>query len=206
MPHSKPISLKDVFQLWLPLAGSWLLMGMESPVLAAFVARMVSPEITLATWGSLVYPISLVVEGPIIMLLTASTALAKDLSAYRKLFKYMLYMSLVLSLIHILIAFTPLFFFVAEDLMNVPKSLLVPGKIGLQIMTPWTLMIAWRRLNQGVMIKHGNSNMVAIGTSIRLIALVLVLSYGKWFTSFSGIIVGSSAVAIAVTAEAFTHN
>ena len=202
MPHSKPISLKDVFQLWLPLAGSWLLMGMESPVLAAFVARMVSPEITLATWGSLVYPISLVVEGPIIMLLTASTALAKDLSAYRKLFKYMLYMSLALSLIHILIAFTPLFFFVAEDLMNVPKSLLVPGKIGLQIMTPWTLMIAWRRLNQGVMIKHGNSNMVAIGTSIRLIALVLVLSYGKWFTSFSGIIVGSSAVAIAVTAEA----
>jgi len=202
MPHSKPISLKDVFQLWLPLAGSWLLMGIESPMLAAFVARMVSPEITLATWGSLVYPISLVVEGPIIMLLTASTALAKDLFAYQKLFKYMIFMSLTLSLIHILIAFTPLFFFVAEDLMNVPKSLLLPGKIGLQIMTPWTLMIAWRRLNQGVMIRHGSSNMVAIGTFIRLTSLVLVLSYGRWFTSFSGIIVGASAVAIAVTAEA----
>ena len=202
MPHSKPISLKDVFQLWLPLAGSWLLMGIESPMLAAFVARMVSPEITLATWGSLVYPISLVVEGPIIMLLTASTALAKDLIAYQKLFKYMIFMSLTLSLIHILIAFTPLFFFVAEDLMNVPKSLLLPGKIGLQIMTPWTLMIAWRRLNQGVMIRHGSSNMVAIGTFIRLTSLVLVLSYGRWFTSFSGIIVGASAVAIAVTAEA----
>jgi hypothetical protein len=202
MPHSKPISLKDVFQLWLPLAGSWLLMGIESPMLAAFVARMVSPDITLATWGSLVYPISLVVEGPIIMLLTASTALAKDLFAYQKLFKYMIFMSLTLSLIHILIAFTPLFFFVAEDLMNVPKSLLLPGKIGLQIMTPWTLMIAWRRLNQGVMIRHGSSNLVAIGTFIRLASLVLVLSYGRWFTSFSGIIVGASAVAIAVTAEA----
>ena len=202
MPHSKPISLKDVFQLWLPLAGSWLLMGIESPMLAAFVARMVSPEITLATWGSLVYPISLVVEGPIIMLLTASTALAKDLIAYQKLFKYMIFMSLTLSLIHILIAFTPLFFFVAEDLMNVPKSLLLPGKIGLQIMTPWTLMIAWRRLNQGVMIRHGSSNLVAIGTFIRLASLVLVLSYGRWFTNFSGIIVGASAVAIAVSAEA----
>jgi len=202
MSHSKPISLKDVFKLWLPLAGSWLLMGIESPMLAAFVARMVSPEITLATWGSLVYPISLVVEGPIIMLLTASTALAKDLPSYKKLFKYMLSMSLILSLVHILIAFTPLFFFVAEDLMNVPKSLLEPGKIGLQIMTPWTVMIAWRRLNQGVMIKHGSSNMVAIGTLIRLITLVLVLSYGKWFSNLSGIVVGSSAVALAVTAEA----
>ena len=202
MSHSKTISLKDVYRLWFPLAGSWLLMGIESPMLAAFVARMVSPEITLATWGSLVYPISLVVEGPIIMLLTASTALAKDMPSYKKLFKYMLTMSLVLTLIHILIAFTPIFFFVARDLMNVPESLLEPGKIGLQIMTPWTLMIAWRRLNQGVMIKHGSSNMVAIGTSIRLITLVLVLSYGRWFSNLSGIVAGSSAVALAVTAEA----
>ena len=177
-------------------------MGIESPMLAAFVARMVYPEITLATWGSLVYPISLVVEGPIIMLLTASTALAKDMPSYKKLFKYMLTMSLVLTLIHVLIAFTPAFFFVARDLMNVPESLLEPGKIGLQIMTPWTLMIAWRRLNQGVMIKHGSSNMVAIGTSIRLITLLLVLSYGRWFSNLSGIVTGSSAVALAVTAEA----
>ena len=76
MKHSKAVTLNEVFRLWLPLAGSWLLMGIESPMLAAFVARMTAPEITLATWGSLVYPISLVVEGPIIMLLTASTALA----------------------------------------------------------------------------------------------------------------------------------
>ena len=58
-------------------------MGIESPMLAAFVARMATPEITLAAWGSLVYPISLVVEGPIIMLLTASTALANDLPSYK---------------------------------------------------------------------------------------------------------------------------
>ena len=202
MKHSKAVTLNEVFRLWLPLAGSWLLMGIESPMLAAFVARMTAPEITLATWGSLVYPISLVVEGPIIMLLTASTALANDLPSYKKLFKYMMTMSLVLSLIHILIAFTPLFFFVAEQLMNVPKSLLGPGKIGLQIMTPWTLMIAWRRLNQGVMIKHGKSKMVAVGTLIRLITLTLILSYGRWLTDLSGIVVGSLAVALAVTAEA----
>lgn len=202
MTNSKPITLKNVFQLWLPLAGSWLLMGIESPMLAAFVARMSHPEITLAAWGSLVYPISLVVEGPIIMLLTASTALAKDLTSYKKLFKYMLVMSIVLSLIHVLVAFTPIFYLVAENLMNVPTSILEPGRIGLQIMTPWTIMIAWRRLNQGVMIKHGNSKMVAIGTLIRLLTLIIVLSYGRWFSDYSGIIVGASAVALAVTAEA----
>ena len=182
-------------------------MSIESPMLSAFVARMATPEITLASWGSLVYPISLAIEGPIIMLLTASTALTENRKAYNKLFKYMVIMSIVFSLIHFLLAFTPLFYFLADGLMNVPDELLEPGRIGLQIMTPWTIMIAWRRLNQGVMIKYGNSKSVAIGTVIRLVALVFVLSYGKWFTSLSGIIVGSSAVAIAVTVEAlYAHS
>ena len=202
MSKPYPVTLNQIFRLWLPLAGSWLLMSIESPMLSAFVARMATPEITLASWGSLVYPISLAIEGPIIMLLTASTALTENRKAYNKLFKYMVIMSIVLSLIHFLLAFTPLFYFLADGLMNVPDELLEPGRIGLQIMTPWTIMIAWRRLNQGVMIKYGNSKSVAIGTVIRLVALVFVLSYGKWFTSLSGIIVGSSAVAIAVTVEA----
>jgi hypothetical protein len=196
------ITLKQVFRLWLPLAGSWFLMGTETPTLSAFVARMALPEINLATWGSLVYPISLAIEGPIIMLLAASTALASDQKAYNKLFKYMLIMSGMLSLIHILVAFTPIFNWVASGLLQVPQELHEPGKIGLQIMTPWTIMIAWRRLNQGVMIKYGNSRAVVMGTAIRLTSLVSILTYGKQFTEFSGIIVGSAAVAISVTMEA----
>ena len=202
MTKPYPVTLNQIFRLWLPLAGSWVLMSIESPMLTAFVARMVFPEITLAAWGSLVYPISLAIEGPIIMLLTASTALASDRKAYDKLFKYMLFMSIILTMIHILLAFTPLYYFLAEGLMGVPESLLEPGRLGLQVMTPWTIMIAWRRLNQGLMIKYDDSKSVAMGTVIRLISLVAVLSIGKWFTSFSGIFVGSSAVAICVTMEA----
>jgi len=181
-------------------------MGIESPTLTAFVARMALPEINLAAWGSLIYPISLAVEGPIIMLLAASTALATDKTAYRKLFKYMVVMSLVLTAIHVLIAFTPLFYVVANGLLKVPVALHEPGRIGLQIMTPWTIMIAWRRLNQGVMIKYGNSQSVALGTVIRLITLVSVLFFGITYTDWSGAKVGAVAVAISVTMEAiFAH-
>jgi len=181
-------------------------MGTETPTLTAFVARMALPEINLAAWGSLVYPISLAVEGPIIMLLAASTALASDKPAYAKLFKYMLVMSAVLTAAHVLIAFTPLFYVVAGGLLKVPLELHEPGRLGLQIMTPWTIMIAWRRLNQGVMIKYGNSRAVAYGTMIRLTSLVFVLSVGMNFTDWSGVIVGSTAVALSVTMEAlFAH-
>ena len=202
MNQENNVTLKQVFRLWLPLAGSWFLMGTETPTLTAFVARMALPEINLAAWGSLVYPISLAIEGPIIMLLAASTALAVDKHAYNKLFKYMLVMSVVLTTLHVLVAFTPIFNVVAEGLLQVPSELHEPGRIGLQIMTPWTLMIAWRRLNQGVMIKYGNSRAVAIGTAIRLTSLVIILTVGKLFTEFSGVVVGSAAVAISVTMEA----
>jgi hypothetical protein len=171
-------------------------------MLTAFVARMATPEITLASWGSIVYPLSLAIEGPIIMLLAASTALATDRLAYNKLFQYMVIMSLILSFIHVLIAFTPLYYVLALDLLNVPESLVEPGKLGLRIMTPWTFMIAWRRLNQGTMIKYGNSKSIAIGTLVRLFSLVIILAFGRWYTNLSGIIIGSLAVAIAVTMEA----
>ena len=202
MKNKENVTFKQIFDLWLPLAGSWFLMGIETPMLTAFVARMATPEITLASWGSIVYPVSLAIEGPIIMLLAASTVLATDRLAYNKLFQYMVIMSLVLSLIHVLVAFTPLYYILAIDLLNVPEALVEPGKLGLQIMTPWTFMIAWRRLNQGTMIKYGNSKSVAVGTSIRLLSLVIILSIGRWFTNLSGIFIGSMAVAIAVTMEA----
>ena len=115
----------------------------------------------------------------------------------------MVIMSIALSTLHILVAFTPLYYFLAEGLLKVPNALIEPGKIGLQIMTPWTFMIAWRRLNQGTMIKYGNSRSVAIGTAIRLISLVSILSLGYGFTDFSGVVVGACAVAISVTTEAF---
>ncbi len=202
MTQTQPITLKQVFRLWLPLAGSWFLMGIETPMLTAFVARMAAPEITLAAWGSLIYPISLAIEGPIIMLLTASTALAKDRLAYQTLFRYMVIMSVALSALHVLVAFTPCYYFLAEGLLKVPAALIEPGRIGLQIMTPWTFMIAWRRLNQGTMIKYGNSKAVAIGTAIRLISLISILTIGYGFTDFSGVVVGACAVAISVTMEA----
>jgi len=202
MSNKEKVTFKQIFDLWLPLAGSWFLMGIETPMLTVFVARMATPEITLASWGSIVYPLSLAIEGPIIMLLAASTALATDRLAYNKLFKYMVIMSLFLSFIHILVAFTPFYYIVALNILNVPDALVEPGRIGLQIMTPWTFMIAWRRLNQGTMIKYGNSRSVAIGTLIRLCSLVIILSIGRWYTNFSGIIIGSLSVAIAVTMEA----
>ena len=84
------ISLPKIFKVWIPLALSWLLMGMELPILSAVVARLVEPEINLAAYGGIVFPLALIIEAPIIMLLAASTALSKDWASYKKLYTYMM--------------------------------------------------------------------------------------------------------------------
>jgi len=195
------LKLARVFKVWLPLAASWLIMGTELPLLSAFVARLADPAINLAAYGGIVFPIALIVEAPVIMLLAASTALSKDWASYQKLRNYMLLSGALLTGLHLLIALTPIYYFVANVLLGAPAEIIEPARLGLLIMTPWTWTIAYRRLNQGVMIRFGHSNIVGIGTGIRLTVDVLVLVIG-YLLKLPGIVVATSAVAAGVTSEA----
>src|SRR5512135_2752391 len=84
------LNTDQILRTWWPLAASWLLMALEPPAITAVIARLPYPEINLAAYGGLVYPLALIVESPIIMLLAASTALSVDLASYRKLWRFMM--------------------------------------------------------------------------------------------------------------------
>ncbi len=196
-----PMPLRRIFKVWWPLAASWLLMGMELPVLSAFVARLAEPKINLAAYGGIVFPLALIVEAPVIMLLAASTALSKDWASCQKLRNYMFVAGGLLTGLHLLIALTPFYYFVAVDMLGAPTEIIEPARIGLIIMTPWTWTIAFRRLNQGVMIRFGHSNIVGVGTGVRLGMDISVLVIG-YLLKLPGIVVATSAVAAGVTTEA----
>jgi hypothetical protein len=194
--------MQRIVRTWWPLAASWLLMSAELPALSAVMARLADPEINLAAYGGVVFPLALIVEAPIIMLLAASTALSKDWASYRKVRQFMLVAGGLLTALHILIAFTPLYYVVVEDILGVPQAIVAPARLGLMIMTPWTWSIAYRRFNQGVLIRFGHSQAVGIGTVIRLSADSLVLLAGYLIGSIPGIVVATSAVAAGVISEA----
>ena len=109
MDSGKPLDHALIFRTWLPLAASWILMGAELPLLSAIIARLEDPTIHLAAYSSIVFPLALVIESPIIMLLTASTALSRDQNSYEKLWKIMTWLGFALTLLHVAIAFTPLY-------------------------------------------------------------------------------------------------
>ena len=200
----KPVALsqRHILRIWWPLAASWLLMGAEMPLVVAAISRLPDATTQLAAIGSIVYPISLLVEGPIIMLLAASTALARDRASYAWLSRVMWWSAGALTLVHAAIAFTPLYDVVARDLLDAPEAAVEPGRLGLMLMTPWSPMIAYRRFQQGVLIRFDRSNAVGTGTLIRLAANAAVLVGGVAHGGFSGVAIGATAIATGVTAEA----
>jgi hypothetical protein len=197
-----PAFLRRILFTWWPLAASWMLMSAELPAMSAVVARLDNPEINLAAYGGIVFPLALIIESPIIMLLAASTALSKDWASFARMRRFMMSVSAVLTALHVLVAFTPLYDGIARYVLGVPPEIIEPGRVGLRIMLPWTWSIAYRRFHQGVLIRFGRSGTVGIGTMIRLSANCTVLIIGYLIGSLPGIVVATSAVATGVVSEA----
>jgi hypothetical protein len=198
-----PLRMAEIGHAWWPLALSWLLMGVEQPAIAAIVARLRDPAENLAAYGGVVFPIALVVEAPIIMLLAASTELCRDREAYRSLRAFTHRAGAVLTCVHLLVAATPLYGWLVQGLLGVPDAVAERAQIGLILLLPWTWSIAWRRFNQGVLIRFGYSRTVGVATGIRLVSVATMLGTGFMLGDrFSGVVVAASAMSVGVIAEA----
>ncbi len=191
-----------ILRTWWPLAASWLLMGFEGPAVASVVARMADPKINLAAWGGIVFPLSLMAEAPIIMMLAASTALCRDWRSYVKLRRFMNRLGASMTAIHIIMVATPLYYVIVRDLIHAPEEIIGPARLGLFIMIPWTWSIAYRRFHQGVLIRFGHSLKVGVGTLVRFSADATVLALGYFLSGLPGIALAGCGVIAGVVSEA----
>jgi hypothetical protein len=195
------MSQKRIFWFWLPLFASWLLMTAEGPFITAVINRLPEEVIMLAAQG-IVYSLAVLIESPIINLLATSTALVKDRPSYLILRRFTIQWMVGLTLISVLVAFTPLFDLIVVQILQTPPEIARWVRPGMQIMTLWSAAIAWRRFLQGVLIHYDHTRRIAWGTIVRLIASggsALVL--GLW-SGWPGIIIGTSALMAGVIAEA----
>jgi hypothetical protein len=195
-------ALKIITQVWWPLAASWLMMMAEQPVLSAAIARIPDPEINLAAYGGIVFPLALIIEAPIIMLLSASVGLCKDINSFQKIRKFMMLSGLILTCLHFIVAVTPLYYVVTRQIIGAPEAIIEPARWGLILILPWTWSIAYRRFYQGILIRYGYSAAVGVGTIIRIstISIVMVSAY---FTHWlPGVVAAGLAQGLGVLFEA----
>lgn len=176
-------------------------MGLEMPIVSAVMARLADPEVNLAAYGGVTMPVALLIEAPIMMLLSASTALGRDLASYRLMHRFMMGAGLVLTLIHAAFAFTPLFDWVLVPLLGPPEEIIGPARLGLQVTLPWTWAIAHRRYHQGLLIRFGRSRHVTIGTIVRVIVMTATVLTAALLGA-QGIVAAGLAITTGVIAEA----
>lgn len=191
---------KQIFRFWLPLAATWLMMSLEGPYLAAIIARTALPKFNLAAFG-VAFSFALIVEAPIIMIMSASTALVHNRDDYFKLRNYTIILNFAITIFMIIGMIPPVFYFLAENLIGLPHNIAKLTHIASVIFLPWPAAIGFRRFYQGLLIKNGLTKLVAYGTMVRLFFMsitALILFRMK----VSGAYIGAAALSTGVLMEA----
>ncbi len=198
---SQHLTLKKIFVFWLPLAATWLMMAIEGPFLAALIARLAEPKFNLAAYG-VAFAFALIIEAPIIMIMSASTALVKDRLSFHKLKMFTYSLNVLITILMLVIILPPIFYFLTEDLIGLPERIAYLTHIATIILLPWAGAIGYRRFYQGILIRNNLTRRVAYGTVIRLITMTITALVTFLYFDLPGAAVGATALSVGVLAEA----
>jgi progressive ankylosis protein len=190
-----------IFLFWAPLAAQWIMMALEGPFLAAVIARMGDPAFNLAAYG-IAFALAILVESPVIMLMSAATALVEDAASYRRLRNFANALNAGSTLLLLLVLVPPVYDLLLRRLLEVPDAVVDLVYVALWLLLPWPAAIGYRRFLHGVLIRSGLTRRVAYGTVIRLAAMAGTALLLYVTTSLPGAWVGAAALSAGVCAEA----
>jgi len=177
------------------------MMAVEGPFLAAVIARLADPKFNLAAHG-VAFAFALVVEAPVIMIMSASTALANNAENYRRLRNFTFSMNAAVTGVLLVLLLPPVFDFLMRDVIALPEEVATLTYISLWLYLPWAAAIGYRRFFNGLLIRDGYTRYVAYGTVVRLstMATTALLLYHRF--DLPGAYVGAASLSFGVTLEA----
>jgi hypothetical protein len=199
--NNQPLTQRRIFFFWIPLAATWLMMAAEGPFIAAIIARLADPKFNLAAFG-VAFSIALLVEAPIIMILSAATALVKDRDSFIKMRNFIYSLNALITLLMLILLIPPVFYLVTRDMMKLPDDVVRLTYSALVILLPWPGAIGFRRFYQGILIRSNLTRRVAYGTVVRLLTMASTALVCYFFFRMNGATVGGLALSVGVTAEA----
>ncbi len=177
------------------------MMAVEGPFLAAIIARLADPKFNLAAYG-VAFAFALMVEAPVIMMMSASTALADNATNFRRLRSFTYWLNAAITGAMVLMLIPPVFRFLMQDVMGLPEQVTDLIYVSLWIFLPWPGAIGYRRFYQGLLIRDGRTRLVAYGTALRLLTMAGTGLLLYFTIAPPGAYVGAAALSVGVTFEA----
>ncbi|RMF56776.1 MAG: hypothetical protein D6748_12690 [Calditrichaeota bacterium] len=201
MKQNSELTLKKIFIFWVPLAATWLMMSVEGPFLSALIARLPEAKYNLAAYG-VAFALALFIEAPIIMMMSASTALVEDKISYLKLRNFIFTLNFIITLAMLTLVYPPVFEYIAHQLLNLHPRVSELTHLACLWLLPWPAAIGFRRFYQGILIRHNQTRKVAFSTVIRLCSMTATAMILFFFFQVPGVMVGAAALGIGVSVEA----
>ncbi len=200
-PTAERRSTRSIFLFWVPLAATWLMMAVEGPFIAAVIARLPDEKYNLAAYG-VAFAFAVLTEAPVMMLMSAATALVKGGKSYRRLRNFSRALGAGTTMLVVLILVPPVYHWLTLSVIEIPARVADLTYGALWFFLPWPAAIGYRRFLQGVLIRSDKTRLVALGTLVRLGAMAGTGVLGAWFLRMPGAWVGTLALAVGVCAEA----
>jgi len=203
MPEAAKLTLPSYAQLlrfFGPLALSNSMMMLEALIITTALSHAIHSELRLAAFN-VMFGVALVIEAPVMMLLSASTALSLTQHAFRRLFRFMLALGGLAVAIGFLVSLTPLYGWLVLGIMQIPPAVAEAARPALVILSLWSFPVAWRRMLQGVLIAHNRTPIVTLATVVRLATVAAALFIGGRLMPDRMLIVSALAMQVSVIAE-----
>jgi hypothetical protein len=186
------------------LAISWLFMAAEGPIIVRLVSGGPDAKVLTAAF-LIVMSIAIFIESPVIDLLSTGTTMGKGRQSYVVISKFAWYMIVFVTIVHFLVTWTPLYWLVTLQFLQLDPAVAKAAHVPLMIMVPWSGFVGWRRKLHGLMIAKGETKMIGFGTTVRVLTL-LTTGFGLASTGMGALVAAAWALLASVAAEAaFIH-
>ncbi len=193
---------RRITAFWSPLAATWLMMAFEGPFLAAVIARLPDAKFNLAAYG-VAFAFAVIVEAPVIMIMSASTALADSPHNFRKLRTFLYALNALVTLGMVVVLLPPVFDLLVRRLIGIPTEVADLTHTALLLFLPWPAAIGFRRFYQGLLIRDNLTRRVAYGTVVRMVSVTVSALLLATLTDLSGAAIGALSQSIAVVLESY---
>ncbi|MBN1149955.1 hypothetical protein JXA84_01910 [candidate division WOR-3 bacterium] len=198
--NDNSLNWKKIILFWTPLSFTWLMMSMEAPFITAIIGRIVEAKYNLASYG-VAFSIAMLIEAPVVMILSASVALVNSKKNYIKLRNFILTIIVSVTLLHIFINLPFVFGYISGDVLKLDPKIASLAHSSSIIMIPWAGAIGYRRFYQGILIRMGQTKKVAAGTFVRLFFMTATGLFLFLFTDIPGACVGAASLSVGVILE-----
>lgn len=194
-------SQSQIFHFWKPLAATWLMMCVEATVLSALIARLPDATVNLAAYG-VTLGLMLLLEAPILMLFSASVAIARDWVSFMRLRTFGFVLGGVMSLVMGLLYVPSVFSCVIGNTMGLDAQVGHLVRCSLGLLAPCPFVVGFRRLYQGVLVRAGTPGLVGFGTVVRITTMAGTGAVLYLLSSVEGAYLGAGALVCGMIGEA----